>query len=180
MRTEDVINILKDGNKAYLNGDSVKSKDFKEDRKTTFSNGQHPFCIILTCSDSRVIPEYIFSCKLGSLFVIRNAGNVVGDDVLASIQYGVEHLKISTIIVLGHTNCGAVQAALQVNNESSYLHDEIEIIKENIQDEKDYKKAVIKNASMSVEEIKAVLKDEKVSVIPALYDIDSGKVDFNV
>lgn len=74
--------------------------------------GQHPTTLVITCSDSRVVPEYIFNATLGELFVIRTAGNVVNEGELATIEYAVEHLHIKDIVVLGHTHCGAIHAAI--------------------------------------------------------------------
>ncbi len=71
---------------------------------------QKPFAIIVTCSDSRVVPELIFDVNIGELFVIRIAGNVVGNDVLGSIEYAVKYLHVPLIVVLGHEGCGAVNA----------------------------------------------------------------------
>ena len=81
------------------------------------SIAQHPFAIILGCADSRVIPELIFDQGVGDLFVIRLAGNVADDAVIASIEYAIEHLGTRLVVVLGHENCGAVKAA--VNHETS-------------------------------------------------------------
>jgi carbonic anhydrase len=77
------------------------------------SKGQQPFVAILTCSDSRVVPERIFNLNLGDAFVVRVAGNSVADPgALGSLEYAVEHLLVKAIVVLGHTGCGAVQAAM--------------------------------------------------------------------
>jgi len=75
-------------------------------------SGQHPFAVVLSCSDSRVSPEIVFDQGLGDLFVIRVAGNVTDDTVIGSIEYAVEHLKAPLVVVLGHQGCGAVQAAV--------------------------------------------------------------------
>jgi len=81
-------------------------------RRELAKTGQHPFAIVLGCADSRVPPELLFDQGLGDLFVIRDAGNVVDDAVLGSIEYAVEHLGVRLIMVLGHENCGAVSAAV--------------------------------------------------------------------
>ena len=75
--------------------------------------GQHPFAMVLSCADSRVPPEYIFNVGLGDLFVIRAAGEVIDRSVMASLEYGAEHLGIPLLIVMGHESCGAVQAAVE-------------------------------------------------------------------
>jgi carbonic anhydrase len=80
---------------------------------TKLSKGQQPFMAILSCSDSRVVPERIFNLNLGDAFVVRVAGNSVADPgALGSLEYAVEHLHVKAIVVLGHTGCGAVQAVI--------------------------------------------------------------------
>ena len=81
-------------------------------RRETAENGQKPWAIVIACSDSRVIPEQIFSAGLGELFVIRVAGNVLDRHQLGSIEYAAAHLHCHTVLLLGHTRCGAVSAAL--------------------------------------------------------------------
>src|SRR6266700_5152546 len=81
-------------------------------RRAELAKSQHPFAIILSCSDSRVPPEIVFDEGLGDLFVVRVAGNVVDDDVLGSIEYAVEHLGSSLVVVMGHQSCGAVKAVV--------------------------------------------------------------------
>ena len=82
-------------------------------RRTELIKSQHPFAIILSCSDSRVPPEIVFDEGLGDLFVVRVAGNVVNDEGLGSIEYGVDILGARLIVVLGHQSCGAVDAAMK-------------------------------------------------------------------
>ena len=84
----------------------------KSKREDTSENGQHPYAVIVTCSDSRVPAEHIFNAGIVELFFIRTAGNVIGDYALGSVEYGAEYLGTKLIVVLGHTNCGAVDAAL--------------------------------------------------------------------
>ncbi|OYZ22944.1 MAG: hypothetical protein B7Y39_07275, partial [Bdellovibrio sp. 28-41-41] len=93
---------LKNGNTRYSKGtfrkDGASSKDI-----TRLSTGQNPHTIVLSCSDSRVPPEVVFDQKLGEIFVVRTAGEMVDDSVLASIEYGVEHLGANLILVMGHS-----------------------------------------------------------------------------
>ena len=94
-----MIKDLKDGNKGFQW--QVKNfSNYKKMLKDLAENGQHPFALIITCSDSRVVPEYIFDKPVGNLFVIRTAGNVINDGELATIEYAIEHLKIKTILVI--------------------------------------------------------------------------------
>ncbi|MDH4100424.1 MAG: carbonic anhydrase, partial [Nitrospirota bacterium] len=89
-----------------------KTADLSDARRHELAAGQHPFAIIVSCSDSRVPPEHVFDQGLGDLFVIRVAGNVVEPVELGSIEYAAEHLHTKLIVVLGHEKCGAVKAAI--------------------------------------------------------------------
>lgn len=138
-------------------------------------NGQHPYALIITCSDSRVIPEEIFSASLGELFVIRSAGNVINDGELASIEYGLKHLHIQYVLVLGHTSCGAVHAAIH-NEEGDYLYPVLSRIKEAIGNSLDERECSILNANKQVAYIKERFPWYQGDVKPALYDIKTNKV----
>ncbi len=106
----EALQLLKDGNKRYLSNKLSDKNDYKEIRQR-LANGQQPFAIVLCCSDSRVSPEIVFDQKLGNIFVVRNAGNVVDEAVLGTIEYGVEYLGSPLVVVMGHSQCGAVAAA---------------------------------------------------------------------
>lgn len=97
------------GNKRYIKRDL---KCFFQKKRETDKDGQAPYAAILSCADSRVIPEKIFDAGPGELFVTRVAGNIATDEVIASIEYAVNVLKTKVIVVLGHQNCGAVKAAI--------------------------------------------------------------------
>ncbi len=101
---------LLEGNRRYAAGQPAHP-DQAPARRQELVAGQHPFAAILGCADSRVPPEILFDQGLGSLFVVRVAGNIVDDVVLGSLEYAAEHLGVSLIVVLGHTHCGAVHAA---------------------------------------------------------------------
>ncbi len=103
---------LRDGNARYAAGRS-NHPDLSPARRGELVDGQHPFATILACADSRVGPELIFDQGLGDLFVVRDAGNVVDDVMLGSIEYSVIHLGVPLIVVLGHEHCGAVTAAVE-------------------------------------------------------------------
>ena len=112
MNKETALQKLIDGNKRYT-ADKSAARDISQSRRTDLAdNGQHPFALIVGCSDSRVPPELIFDCGLGELFVVRTAGNVVDEFCMGSIEYGAEHLHLPVIVVLGHEGCGAVQATV--------------------------------------------------------------------
>lgn len=167
---------LKQGNKLYVNSAKSVGDISVEKRRDTYTNGQHPFAVIVSCSDSRVIPESVFSAGIGDLFVIRVAGNVVGDYQLGSIEYAVEHLGCKLVVVLGHTGCGAVGAALQQN--SGYIKCITDEIKRAIGAETDACKAELLNVNQSVAKIKKYISAEGLLVCGALYHTDSGVVDF--
>jgi carbonic anhydrase len=103
---------LQYGNELFAKGVLQTPKVDEMTRNQLETEGQHPFAVVVSCSDSRVPPEIIFNQGLGDLFVVRVAGNIVNEENLASIEYAVEHLKAPLIVVLGHTHCGAVKAAV--------------------------------------------------------------------
>jgi len=98
---------LMDGNKRYIASHLIHP-DQSSERRFELKHGQHPFAIILGCSDSRVPPEVVFDQGLGDLYVVRVAGNVLDQMIVASIEYAVLHLNVSLVMVMGHTQCGAV------------------------------------------------------------------------
>lgn len=104
---------LVEGNRRFVTG-TLSAKDLGRDkREDLLKNGQHPFAVIVTCSDSRVPPELLFDQALGDLFVIRVAGNVLDSVSLGSVEYAVDHLHTPLVVVLGHENCGAVHATVE-------------------------------------------------------------------
>ena len=168
---------LKEGNKIYINSAKGVGDISPEQRQYTWENGQKPCAVIVSCSDSRVIPEAIFSAGIGDLFVIRVAGNVVGDYELGSIEYAVEHLGCRLVVVLGHTGCGAVNAALGENH--GYVKHITDQIKRAIGRETDTVKASVLNVNQSVCKIKESLPDMNGLIVTgALYHTDSGVVEF--
>ncbi|MDE2996729.1 MAG: carbonic anhydrase [Bacteroidota bacterium] len=109
--SQEALKRLKDGNKRFLSGGHSLSALDLERIRGELLEGQHPFAVIVSCSDSRVPPSLVFDQDLGELFVIRVAGNVVGPSQTASVEYAVEMLGTSLVVVLGHTGCGAIAAA---------------------------------------------------------------------
>src|SRR5207245_4280782 len=106
----EAISKLKEGNGRYASG-NLQHPGQTTERRAKLTKSQHPFAIIVSCSDSRVPPELVFDQGLGDLFVLRVAGNVIDDHSLGSIEYAVDHLAVRLIVVLGHQRCGAVHAA---------------------------------------------------------------------
>ena len=166
---------LKEGNKKYIRTyDPEKRIDLAE-------HGQHPYAIVICCSDSRVIPEEIFGADIGDLFVIRVAGNVLDNHQLGSIEYAADHLNCKNVIVLGHTGCGAVHAAL-TGGGSGFIKYITDDIREAIGEEKDPYKACCLNVGHAVEKLEEdfgrhpEIKD--VLIQGAVYDIRSGEVNW--
>ena len=124
METDERIEHLLAGNRRYRESSDAAL------RERTAVHGQHPRAIVVACSDARVIPEEIFDAVLGELFVIRVAGNVLDNHQLGSIEYAAAHLGCPLVIVLGHTRCGAVGAALHGESDGHEFagHPEIEAV----------------------------------------------------
>jgi carbonic anhydrase len=186
---------LEEGNKRFASGKPVHPDETLE-RLRELKGGQHPFAVVVSCSDSRVPAELVFDQGLGDIFSIRTAGNVMGDYELGSIEYAVEHLDCKLIIVMGHQSCGAVKAF--IDSKGHYEHaDHIKQIVEYIQNEQE-EKDLIKDGKLSIEHavnanvehgvaflkmaepiLKESYDEKKVIIIGAVYDIETGKVIFD-
>ena len=108
---EESLKKLMDGNRRFVS-ETYDRGDIGPGRRAEISKGQRPFAVIVDCSDSRVVPEFIFDQGLGDLFVIRTAGNIVDDIAIGSVEYAVKHLGVRLVLVLGHDDCGAVKATV--------------------------------------------------------------------
>jgi carbonic anhydrase len=166
---------LIEGNRNFL---ATSDQNLREQAAV---NGQHPYAIVICCSDSRVIPEQIFSASVGELFVIRVAGNVLDKHQLGSIEYAAAHLECKLILLLGHTGCGAIAAALSghVDGFISYITDDIQ---EAIGEERDPDRACRLNVRHGVERIRKEFDQHPempdVEIRGAVYDIQSGEVEW--
>ncbi len=171
IRFEEILKSLADGNSSYINSNK---HEFEK-----HISGQKPIAIVLTCSDSRVIPEYILNKKIGELFVIRVAGNVAMDySVITSIEYAVSHLQTPILLFLGHTNCGAVKEAQKSGNGYPLLDEIIKgfnLDKDPVIGNLKYQYKMIFKRSKIVN--KAFL-EKKLIVKPAIYKLETGRVEF--
>lgn len=160
-----------------------KNKNFQHEYTSEAEihvKGQAPKIAVLTCADSRVVPEFIFQAKIGELFVVRVAGNLAVDEtVIASLEYAVDHLDISHLIILAHTYCGAVKAAEQAKDTDSLLLSEIQ---KSFTLKKDH---VLANLNRQLqllpqrsEIIKKAIEQDSLHLNGAIYHIENGKVDF--
>ena len=184
LSADEAIKRLKEGNRQYVSTDTFHADISSTLLEHFAKNGQEPYAIVISCSDSRVIPERIFHTAIGDLFTIRVAGNVIDDHQLGSIEYAAGHLGTKLIAVLGHTQCGAVTAAIQ-HNPSGYIKFITDEIKRAIGNEQDDYKAAVLNVHQSVEMIESSLeiqKDEEdgLRVVGAIYHIENGTVDFEI
>lgn len=170
---------LKEGNKKYLNSEKSEGNISIETRQSTCLNGQKPYATVISCSDSRVIPECIFSAGIGELFVIRTAGNVMDDVVVGSVEYAVSSLATPLVVVMGHTYCGAIRATIQ-GGAKGYIKAITQKINLAINDERDECAACRLNLNASANELRGLLAKEEydVKVIGALYHTDTGQVEF--
>ncbi len=192
---DEVIETLRSGNRRYASGDSLHPRNDQDRRSETYAGGQHPIVSLLSCADSRVPPELIFDSGIGDLFVIRIAGNVADTDEIATIEYGVGHLHTPLIMVMGHTKCGAVAAVV----DGAKLHGNLAALVDNIQ----APAATVKDANPGLkgqtlnnkviranvfqsmqdlleqsEEVRELVEAKKVKIVGAVYDINSGFIDW--
>ncbi|BDP42659.1 carbonic anhydrase [Deinococcus aetherius] len=191
---EDAIQALQDGNARFFSGQATRPEVDANQRRSQIM-GQTPFAAVLACSDSRVPVEIVFDQGLGDLFVVRVAGNVVGDVGLGTLEYATEHLDVHLVVVMGHEGCGAVAAAMlpeeQVSREPENLRNLIARIQPcvrslpPIRDKKArMREAVINNVRYQVAAlreqpvIQAAEARGQIRVIGAYYEIGSGAVDF--
>jgi carbonic anhydrase len=180
---------LVEGNGRYV-ASKLTHPNQGAERRMEVSKGQSPFAIIVGCSDSRIPPEIVFDQGLGDLFVVRVAGNVLEDIGMGSIEYAVDHLGVSLVVVLGHGKCGAVSATVQGGHAPGHIGAIVKAISPALEKAKglagDLTDNTIKvNAQLMVEQIKssAPILSGKVSegalkVAGAYYDIERGKGSF--
>ena len=171
----EIVERMREGNRIYLQHGNEAL------RIETAQNGQHPYAVVICCSDSRVIPEQIFHADVGELFVIRVAGNVLDRHQLGSVEYAAAHLGCSLVLMLGHTQCGAVGAALHGETDGwiSFITKDIQ---KAIGMEHDPDEACRRNVAHGVETLrKAFLAQPETAGIEikgAIYDIRTGEVEW--
>lgn len=176
---QTALKYLEDGNRRYIENQTIERNTNQSDR-TILKDGQNPFAVIVTCSDSRVSPEIYFDQRLGDIFVIRNAGNIADATALGSIEYAVEHLNVPLVVVVGHSSCGAVAGALQGGEYSRNLQTIIDTIIPAIDDSDNLDSAIRSNIDYTA---KLIRENETIMttgaiVISAYYDIETGMVIF--
>jgi carbonic anhydrase len=187
MTTSEVITRLKDGNRRFME-DRLEPKPMDSPRRAELVGGQKPWAIILSCADSRVVPEAIFNTGMGDLFVVRVAGNVANTSSIASMEYAVAHLGSPVLMVLGHQHCGAVIAAVQGGDDGPNINHLLAHIKpamENAGEGATVDEIIRKNIEITAKTllelspiIKRAVEERELQIITAYYHLDTGEVEF--
>jgi carbonic anhydrase len=207
LTADQALQLLKDGNRKFIADDPAQASAQDQnsrlghERRLEIAEGQTPFAVLVSCSDSRVPPELLFGRGLGELFIVRNAGNTVDTTALGSIEYAVAELGVPLVLVLGHQRCGAVDAALSVVEKNATFPGSIgQMIEPIVPAALQAKSAAPANTArdqvldMAVREnVKRVVtrlrtasepillepqKAGKLKIVGARYDLDEGSVDF--
>jgi carbonic anhydrase len=182
---------LMDGNARYA-ANTPNERDFSSGRVARVKS-QYPIAAILSCADARVTPEFAFDQGPGDLFIMRVAGNVMSPDLLASLEYGVQFLGVPLVMVLGHSNCGAVGAAIKVLKTKAALPGHLPglisaikpavIIAENMRTGNLLDNAIAENVRRQVAQLKnsppvveKLYVRKKIDIVGAVYDLRTGKV----
>jgi carbonic anhydrase len=181
---ERALSLLVEGNQHFVAQNLISFREDLDILKAHSEEHQEPFAAVLSCADSRVPVELVFDQSIGHLFVVRVAGNVATPDTIASLEYGAAVLGVKAILVLGHTNCGAVKATIagkavpgQISTLYQYIHPAV------AGSNGDLTIASRQNASLQASVLREtspvlgdLLKQKKLAIRPALYDVGSGKV----
>jgi carbonic anhydrase len=194
MTPDEALAKLKEGNARYIAEPQLCEAELGK-RREEVAKGQAPWATVLTCADSRVPPELLFGgLNLGELFVCRNAGNMADTATMGTIEYGAEHLGSPLIVVMGHERCGAVAAACEVAEKGTELPGSIgpmvdailPAAKSMMGKEGDFVANVVKESARLTAErigsqseiVKHLVGEGKVKIVYAVYDLDTGVVDF--
>lgn len=197
---DKVVEDLMAGNKRFLEGKSIQTSESSLKKLRNFSeNGQFPKAIVLCCSDSRAPVEMIFDQDIGDLFVIRVAGNIIAPSLIGSVEFAVSAFGTQLVLVMGHTQCGAIKATIDhiENSEaipSENIHDIVSRIKPHIFQitqmpevnyEEKFRRSIEANVSASVNQLahssrllEGLLNQKKIKIRGAVLNISTGKVDF--
>jgi carbonic anhydrase len=197
---QDALRRLKEGNDRFAAGVSSTDSLANHSRRIALAQRQEPFAIILGCSDSRVPAEFVFDQGLGDLFVIRVAGNIVAPSQVGSVEFAVERFGTSLVVVLGHSNCGAVLATLEqllspTEQRSPNLRSIVDRVRPSIApllatELREHHEALVghavrANVRQSVNQLRhgsgileQYVQKGKLLVVGADYSLDTGRVDF--
>ena len=193
--SDEAMQHLKEGNDRFIAGQSLHPHSELSQLKLTAEDGQHPIATVLGCSDSRVPHELLFDQGFGDIFSVRVAGNVCADIEMGSIEYAIEHLQTPLLVVLGHTQCGAVTAAVKHDHAEGHVKSLVDHIVPAVERAKKLHPDLSPNelVNVTVEEnvyvaIETLLKESEIvrkavesqqlKIVPAVYDISTGKVEW--
>ena len=188
---EEALKKLMDGNRRFVS-ETYDRGDIGPARRAEISKGQRPFAVIVDCSDSRVVPEFIFDQGLGDLFVIRTAGNIVDDIAIGSVEYAVKHLGVRLVLVLGHDDCGAVKATVAGGKAEGHIDAILQAIRPavavamqkpgNLLDN-----AIAQNVDMVINRLQSAqpilaqaLQTGDVRIVGGVYHLKDGSVDWRL
>ena len=191
---KDVVSQLREGNARFV-AQQASHPNVGADRRAETAKGQHPFATVITCSDSRVPVELLFDRGIGDLFVVRVAGNVCGATQIGSVEYAVEHLGTPLIIVMGHTKCGAVTAAVDGAEAPGSISGIVDLIRPAVararENQPDLSRdtlvagTVRTNVWQSIENLltksqilREAVKSGHAEIVGAVYDVESGRVEW--
>ncbi|MBN2329555.1 MAG: carbonic anhydrase [Candidatus Omnitrophica bacterium] len=194
MDAEQALQRLKEGNQRFASGRRTYPRQDLQ-RMRDIEQKQNPYATLLSCSDSRVPPEHLFDAGLGDLFVVRVAGNVFDDIAFGAIEFGVEYIETPLLVVLGHTNCGAISAAVREQDAHSYVSDLLEKVNHAIEEAKQkhpelnlaqlIDAAIRYNVLRSMEDlvrqsplIRRRVENRRLSIMGAVYHIENGAVEW--
>lgn len=186
---KEAINKLIEGNKRFVD-EKTEHPNINVHARLKIIEEQKPFAVIVSCSDSRVPPQIIFDQGLGDLFIIRNAGHVITEDIIGSIEYAIKYLNVKLVMIMGHNNCGAVEAAINNYNEDNHiklLSDQIRLstekVKGTVPEEELLNASIIQRIKDSVEQLKhqkplidGYYDSQKIEIIGSFYDLATGEV----
>lgn len=186
LHPDDALKKLLDGNKRFVRG-AMTHPNTSEERRKELIPAQTPYAVVLTCSDSRVVPEIIFDCGLGDIFTVRVAGAVLNSDAIGSIEYAIDVLNTKLVIVLGHDSCGVVDAALKdlkVSDNIQALCDHVnEYFSQDAKDQISLNEAskvvsACNAKNLSMQDIEAFkIKNHQIKILAAHYNFLSGEVE---
>lgn len=187
----EALGLLKAGNDRFARNAS-SPVSLSVNRRRELADAQHPMAMVLSCADSRVPPEFVFNVGLGDLFVIRTAGEVIDRSILATVEYGAEHLHIPLLVVMGHESCGAVKSAADSKSAAptpnlDYLLKAIQAArKPTMQDGDEIKTLVLANVEQVINDamgkstlLQHLVDEGRLSVVGAYYELVSGRVIFS-
>ncbi len=182
---------LKAGNDRFARNASLPVS-LSNNRRDELAKGEHPIATVLSCADSRVPPEHVFNVGLGDLFVIRTAGQVIDQSILASIEFSAEHLHVPLLVVMGHESCSAVQAAAGDADKSlgpnrAYLVKAIQAARLHTPKESDdIRDLVLANVEQVINDVmvgsqlvRRAVEKGSLQIVGAYYELANGRVTFS-